>query len=269
VLPAWHGRAVASITRREVIDLVESVAAATPYAGNRLLAALSKFFGWLVARDAIPMSPAAGVERPHREVARERVLDDDELRRLWRASEGTGAFGAALRLMVLLGCRRTEASAMKWGELDEAQRLWRLPAERVKNARAIVVPLPVQAWAIVASRPQINGSAYVFTSDGRTPIVGWPKTKRHISTKAGLDPKSWRLHDLRRTCASGMQRLGTPVPVVEKALNHASGTFRGIVSTYQRHDYADDVRVALQRWADHVELLVAGKPAKIAKLRRR
>jgi integrase len=268
VLPAWHGRPVASITRRDVIELVEDVAVKTPYAANRLLAALSKFFSWLCARDAIPLSPAAGVERPHREEVRQRTLADAELRALWLACEGEGAFGAALRTMLLTGCRRTEASAMAWSELDQERRLWRLPAERVKNARPHAVPLPAQAWTIIRSLPQINGSAFVFTTDGRTPIVGWPKVKLRISAKAGLDPESWRLHDLRRSAASGMQRLGISVPVVEKALNHTSGTFGGIVSTYQTHDYADEVRIALQRWADHVERLVEGKPAKVVKLRK-
>jgi integrase len=269
VLPAWRGRKVADIARREIIDLVESVAADTPYAGNRLLAALSKFFSWLVARDVIAMSPAAGVERPHREVARERVLDDDELRRLWRACEDEGPFGAALRLMILTGTRRNEVSAMPWEELHENRQLWLLPAERTKNDRPHAIPLPTQARAIIESRPQINGSAFVFTIDGRRPIVGWAKVKREISIKAGLNPKSWRLHDLRRTCASGMQRLGTPVPVVEKALNHVSGTFRGIVATYQRHTYAKEIRVALQAWADHVEELVSGrKSSKVVRIRK-
>jgi integrase len=232
VLPAWRGRAVASITRRDVIELVEDVAVRTPYAANRLLAALSKFFGWLCARDAIPLSPAAGVERPHREEARQRTLDDNELRALWLACEGEGAFGAALRMLALTGCRRTEVSAMTWSELDAERRLWRLPAERVKNAQACVVPLPVQAWAIIQALPRINGSAFVFTTDGRSPIVGWPKVKRRISAKAGLHPENWRLHDVRRTCASGMQRLGISVPVVEKALNHTSGTFSRLLKNH-------------------------------------
>jgi integrase len=259
VLPAWHGRTVASITRRDVIDLVEQVAVDTPYAANRLLAALSRFFKWLCGRDAIPASPAMGVERPHQEVARQRTLDDAELRALWRACEGEGSFGAALRMLVLTGCRRNEVSQMKWSEIDDKRQLWLLPAERTKSDRAHVVPLSSQAWAILQSLPQINGSDFVFTTDGRGPIIGWAKVKSRISHKAGLDAKSWRLHDTRRSCASGMQRLGVPVPVVEKALNHASGIFRGIVAVYQTHDYADDVRDALQRWANHVEGVVAGK----------
>ena len=109
----------------------------------------------------------------------------------------------------------------------------------------------------------------IFSADGEKPVTGWDKAKVRISTKAGIAPDSWRLHDLRRTCASRMQKLGVSVPVIEKALNHVSGTFRGIVGVYQQHDYADEVRIALQRWADRVEEIVGGKPAKIVALRGR
>jgi integrase len=259
VLPAWRGRPVAGITRRDVIDLVETVAAAAPYSANRLLAALSKFFNWLRSRDVLSVSPAAGVERPHKEIARQRTLDDGELRALWRACEGEGPFGAALRLMLLTGARRNEASKMPWAELDRKRRLWLLPSTRTKNERPHEIPLSSQAWTILEALPQINGSEFVFTTDGRTPVVGWAKVKARISAKAGLDATTWRLHDLRRTAASGMQRLGVSVPVVEKALNHQGGVFRGIVSTYQTHDYADDVRIAFQKWGDHVADLVSGR----------
>jgi hypothetical protein len=126
--------------------------------------------------------------------------------------------------------------------------------------------LPSQAWAILEAQPRIAGSDFVFTLDGR-PIVGWAKVKARISAKAGLDTESWRLHDTRRTCAAGLQRLGIRTEVIERALNHRSGVFRGIVSTYQTHDFADEVRIALQRWTDHVEQIISGKPAKVVRLR--
>jgi integrase len=262
VLPAWHGRPVASITRRDVIELIEGVALKTPYAANRLLAALSKFFKWLCARDAIALSPVAGVERPHREVPRQRALDDRELRALWLACEGEGAFGAALRLMLLVGARRNEASGLRWSELDEQRHEWRLPSARSKNHREHLVPLPAQAWAIIQSMPRINGSDFVFTSDGRTPILGWAKVKRRISVKAGLDPESWRLHDTRRSCASGLQRLGIRSETIERALNHRGGVFRGIVGIYQVDPLEEEVRVALQRWGAYVADLVSGRPSR-------
>lgn len=266
VLPAWRGRSIHSIRRRDVIDLIEHVALDRPYLANRTLGVLSKFFNWLCARDVLAISPAAGVERPHQEEVRNRTLTDPELRALWLAAEEDGPFGSALRLLILTGARRNEVSQLRWAEIDEERRLWVLPPERSKNARRHVVPLSLQAWKIIEAARRIAGCPYVFTVDGRSPIVGWAKAKTRFSAKAGVEETSWRLHDLRRSCAAGMQRLGVSVPVVEKALNHQSGVFRGIVSTYQTHDYADEVRVALQKWGDHVDQLVSGKAAKVVPL---
>jgi len=130
-----------------------------------------------------------------------------------------------------------------------------------------VIPLSTQAWTLIQAQPRFAGCRYVFTTDGRTAIAAWDKHKRRIGAQAGIAYNAWRLHDLRRTCASGMQKLGISVPVIEKALNHTSGTFRGIVGVYQRHDYADEIRIALQRWADRVEEIAGGKPAKVVNLR--
>jgi integrase len=269
ILPAWRGRSIADIRKRDVIDLVESVAVSgRGYLANRTLGTLSKFFNWLVARDALAFSPVTGIEKPHQEEVRERTLTDAELRRLWLACEDSEPFGQALRVLILTGARRNEISQMRWSELDEGE-TWTLPRERSKNRRPHKLVLPSQARAIIAAMPVIAGCDFVFTADGKRPVTGWDKAKVRISAKAGIAAESWRLHDARRTCASGMQKLGVSVPVIEKALNHVSGTFRGIVGVYQTHDYADEVRIALQKWADRVEEIVGGKPAKVVKLRGR
>jgi integrase len=269
VLPAWRGRSIHDIRRRDVIDLIEKVATDRPYAANRTLAALSKFANWLVARDAIATSFTTGVPRPHREVARGRTLDAMELRALWLASAGKEPSARAARLLILTGCRRNEVGHMRWSEIDPERRLWTIPAERSKNGRAHVVPLSTQAWVVLTGEPRLAGCDFVFSLDGEVPINHWGGAKDRLSAKAGIDPASWRLHDLRRTCAAGMQALGVSVAVVEKALNHVGGEFRGIVGTYQTHDYRDEISVALQRWGDRVEQLVGGKPAKVVRLRRR
>jgi integrase len=268
VLPAWRGRSIDSIRKRDVIDLVESVAVSgRGYLANRTLGTLSKFFNWLTARDALAFSPVTGIEKPHQEEVRERTLSDTELRRLWLACEEEGPFGQALRVLVLTGARRNEVSQMRWSELVE-DGVWTLPRERSKNRRPHKIVLPMQARAIIAAMPHIADCDFVFSADGKRPVTGWDKAKVRISAKAGIVADSWRLHDLRRTAASGMQRLGVSVPVIEKTLNHVSGTFRGIVGVYQQHDYADEVRIALQKWADRVEEIVGGKPAKVVALRR-
>jgi integrase len=262
ILPVWRGRSIHDIRRRDVIDLIEGIATDRPYLANRTREVLSKFFNWLCARDLIAASPVTGVERPHKEVPRSRTLSDAEIRALWLAGEGDGPFGQALQLLILTGARRNEVSCLKWSEIDADRRLWLLPRERAKNAREHAIPLSPQAWKIIQAMPRIAGCAFVFSADGRSPITGWAKAKTRISAKAGLDETDWRLHDVRRGVAAGLQRLGISVAVVEKALNHQSGVFRGIVSTYQTHDYADEIRAALQRWADHVEQLVSGKSSR-------
>jgi integrase len=270
VLPAWHGRSVRDIRRRDVIDLVERIAEERGgYMANRTLGVLSKFFNWLVGRDVIETPPVAGVVRPHREVARDRVLADDEVKRLWLACEGEGAFGPALRLLLLTGQRKNEVCLMHWDALDEAERTWTIPAARAKNGVAHKVPLSKQAWTLIQAMPRFVGNEHVFAGRaGRGAINGgWDKAKTRISGKAGIEESSWRLHDLRRTAASGLQKLGVRVEVIERALNHTSGSFRGVIGVYQRHDYADEIAVALQRWADRVDEIVSGRAAKVVPLR--
>jgi integrase len=140
--------------------------------------------------------------------------------------------------------------------------VWSLPPERVKNGQRHEVPLSTQALAAIESVPVFAGQEdHVFP----------PASMSHL--KAALDrhmkvAQPWVFHDLRRTAASGMARLGIRLPVIEKCLNHASGSFRGIVGVYQRHDFAAEKRDALQRWADHVEAVVKGGPVgKVIKLR--
>lgn len=267
VLPAWRGRSVHSIRRRDVIELIEHIATDRPYLANRTLGVLSKFFRWLQSRDMIETVPTAGVVRPFEEKRRTRTLVDDELRRLWLAGVGDGPFGAALQVLLVSACRRDEISRMCWSELDLERRLFVLKGERTKNGVEHAVPLPAQAWKIIEAQPRFEGCPYVFTANGRDPVIGWDKAKKRLSEKAGIDEKSWRLHDLRRSAASGMQRLGVPVHLIERCLNHVSGTFGGIVGVYQTYDYADEMRGALRRWADHIDQLVSGKPAKVVKLR--
>ena len=104
----------------------------------------------------------------------------------------------------------------------------------------------------------------------KRPIIGWAKAKTRLSAKAGIAEEGWRLHDLRRTCASGMQKLGTRVEAIERALNHRSGVYRGVVGIYQTDKLDDECAVAFQRWADRVDEIVGDKrPAKVVKLRRR
>jgi integrase len=262
VLPAWGNRSIHDIARRDVIELLERIAVDRPILANRVKAVLSRFFGWLCERDVIAASPCVGVKSPSKEVVRDRVLADDELRRLWLASDAVGGnAGAYTKLLILTGQRRSEIAGLKWSEVGED--VLALPSERMKGKQAHVVPLSTQAAAIIATQPKADD--FVL---GRA--LGWHfhHVKQALDAHMG-DTSKWVIHDIRRSVASGMARIGVPVPVVEKILAHRSGTFRGIVGTYQRHSFLPEMAVALQKWSDHVEQLVGAKPSKVVKLHRR
>src|SRR5262245_319471 len=271
VLPRWRGRVVHDITRRDVLDILDRVVdGGAPIAANRVFAAVRKFFNWCVARDILAASPCAGVKPPTAERARDRVLSDDQLRRVWAAAEKLdGTFGPLVKLLALTGQRRDEVAGVRWDELDLDTRLWTLPPARTKNNQPHEVPLSKAALAVLQKVPRIASSPFVLTTNGgASPASGYSKNKRRLDALLPADMPPWRLHDLRRTAASGLARLGINLPVIEKVLNHSSGSFAGIVGVYQKHSFADEKRAALEAWGNFVAALVEGKPtSKVVRLR--
>jgi integrase len=259
VLPAWRGRIIHDIKRRDVIDLVEGVAERTPILANRVHAALSKFFNWLASRDVIVASPCAGVARPSKEQPRDRILNDEEIKAVWTACDAIGGQGGAcVKMMLITGQRRGEVAGMRRGEIEGD--MWTLPPERTKNGQKHLVPLSRQAMAIIKSMPQIVGDVdYVFPGSGNRRLAGFSHIKDRIDARTKFKAP-WTIHDLRRTVASGMARIGITLPVIERVLNHAGGSFAGIVGVYQRHDYAAERRQALETWGTFVADLVSNRP---------
>jgi integrase len=204
---------------------------------------------------------------PPAPAARDRVLTDAEVGQVWRACGASGEpFGSAVRLLLLTGCRLNEVAGMRTPELSDDGATWTIPGERTKNGRAHVVPLSPQAREVLAGVLRISDSL-VFTTNGRTPVSGWSKVKRRLDRAAEIP--SWRLHDLRRTAATGMAELGVPPHVVEAALNHVSGARAGVAGTYNRAAYAAEKRAALERWGAHVAGLASGRrAAKVVPIRR-
>jgi integrase len=208
-----------------------------------------------------------GIERPAPEQSRERVLADKELKSIWQAADELGhPYAGIVKLLILTGQRRNEIAGLRWSEIDLDVRSLHLPAQRTKNARAHDVPLSAQALAIVAGLPRLVDADLVFTVK-RKPVTGFSRAKERLNGASGVT--DWTLHDIRRTVASGLQRLGVRLEVTEAVLNHKSGSMAGIVGVYQRHDYASEKRDALQRWADHVDALVSGAKANVVALRGR
>jgi integrase len=260
MLKEWSGRTVHDVKRRDVIDLIEAVVDERgPIMANRANAHIRRLFAWLCERDILQSSPCVGVKPPAKEHARDRILSDDEVKRLWLACDAVGGrVGPAVKLLLLTGQRLGEVVGLRRSEISGD--VWTLPPERTKNGRRHQVPLARQALAIVNDMPIIAGEEdFVFTSSKTGRLGSFGHLKIALDAHMKLS-QPWVLHDCRRSCASGMQRLGVRAEVIERALNHRSGVYRGIAGVYQADPLTNDVRVALQRWSDHVEQVVSGKP---------
>jgi integrase len=277
VMGAWTGRKIQEITKRDVVTLLDTVRDRAPVMANRNLAAIRKLFNWCLARDIIQISPCTLIEPPAPERSRDRILSDAELRLVWDAANSEGwPFSPLVKLLVLTGQRLSEVGGMRWEELDFENNLWTLPAERVKNGQRHEVPLSGGAIEILIALPRIKTTkGFVFTTHRDAAVSGFSRAKHRLDVailnalpSGALTPEHWTFHDLRRTLASGMARLGIQLPVIEKVLNHSSGTFRGVVGVYQRHSFSDEKRKALDAWASFVQSVVSSQPLEnVIKLR--
>lgn len=246
-------------------------------------------FAWAVKRGAVRVNPFADLPVTKSIAKRERVLSDNELAEIWRAAgDAASPYGAIIRLLILTGQRRGEVAGMTWDEISDDLATWSLPPERTKNGAAHMVPLPAPARGLLkALLPEDANETKRFVSDRRataalalpgalgTPFAGWSKAKRTLdeaimdarakaAAAAGRSPAPlipWNVHDLRRTVATGLQRLGVRLEVTEAVLNHISGSRGGIAGVYQRHDWAAEKRAALDAWAAHIDSIVEGRTA--------
>jgi integrase len=276
VLPRWGSRSIQEITRREVLELLDRITdRGAPIMANRTLATVRRMFAWCVERDMLPTSPCTGVRPPGPEHARDRILSDDELRLIWHAcDEIRWPFGPLTKMLLLTGQRRDEVAEMCWSEVDLEKRLWVIPRERMKNDVAHEVPLSDAAASLLRSLPRIRSRpGLVFTTTGESAVGGFSRAKERLDTAvlelmrndpvlrdaepSKIDASArWTFHDVRRTCATGMARLGVNLPVIEKILNHTSGSFGGIVGIYQRHSFSEEKRAALETWCRFIMRLV-------------
>ena len=187
------------------------------------------------------------------------------------------------QLLLLTAQRRDEVGGLEWSELDLDKRLWAMPRHKAKNDREHEVHLSALAMEIVERLPAIGEEPrFVFTTTGETHVSGYSKSKerldRHMLEQmhaelsiAGRDPEraaieKWNLHDLRRTAATGMARLNIQPHVVDRILNHVSGTIRGVAAVYNRHAYIEERKAALETWGRYVENLVRPQAANIVQI---
>jgi integrase len=287
LLPRWDGRPIASISRREIISMIGEIKNKRPGPGVRSLGGeeaarqtlsyLKRLFSFALARDLLDASPAAaissleliGVKKP-----RQRVLSDEELRKVltafpWDTREGVeprdrGRWPIApmLWLLAILGVRRGELAAATWDRVDLDRATWLIPAEHSKNAEPHLVPLPQMAVRILKSLPKFLGPI-IFTTNGTSEIGGWSAFKHEIDHRSGVT--GWTLHDVRRTARTGWSALGIPVHVCEQMLGHAQ---RGIISVYDVHRYENERREALERWSARIaEIVSPPLPLDVVRLR--
>jgi integrase len=247
----WAGRSIHEITKRDVVELVSAIEQrGAPVAANKALKSVKTFLRWCVGRAVLDQSPADGVPLPAKEVARDRVLNDKELAQvILGARKIGGRYGAIVELLALTGQRREEVAGLQREELDLAHRVWTIPKQRTKNAKAHVVHLSDQSVAVLRRVDQRRSLL------GTKPFRDFSRAKRLLDQVSGV--AGWRLHDLRRTCVSGMARLGIPPHIADKILNHNAGTISGVAAVYQRHEFLSERREALERWGTHVAHIVA------------
>lgn len=273
IIPAFGDRAADKITRGEITRFIDDIARTAPVMARNVLGYLSAFYSWALPRlDELPGNPCRDAGRPPAPKPRERVLSEREIGLLWRVlNREKKPFGPAIKLLLITGQRRNEVFDADRSEFDLDAKLWTIPRQRAKNGTTHLVPLTPAAIAIVKDLLATEKSDKLLPARGNWDASpsGFSKAMARIrdALEAELKQKvpHWTLHDLRRTMATGLQRLGVRLEVTEAVLNHLSGSRSGIVGVYQRHNYFEEKRVALAAWACEVRRLArAGASARRA-----
>ena len=244
-----HRLRLAEIDRRTIaLRLAEIEQASGPVARNRTRASLSAFFAFAIREGLIETNPVAGTGRADEAHSRDHVLTEQELSAILKAL-GQDQFGNIVRLLVLTGQRRNEIGGLRWSEVDFDRGLIVLPPARTKNKRLHELPLSPQVQSILER--QSRNAEFVW---GRR-WTSWSNGKDDLDQRLPTSIRDWRLHDLRRTAATMMAELGVLPHIIEAVLNHVSGHRAGVAGIYNRARYQDEMRAALQRWADYVDSL--------------
>lgn len=262
LLPKFGSQPITQLAHKDLQSVIDAIPLYKRAMRRNVFAYSSVLFGWALRRQYIPANPLSSMEKPQAPISRDRVLDDAELFKVWKATEFlSDPWGAFYRLLILTGQRKSEVAGIAWSELSRSTAIWTIPADRAKNKSPHLVPLSAP---VIAELDRLAGgqswpqAGYALTTTGRAPISGFSKAKRILDEQIaelgqGASVSHWRVHDLRRTVATGLQRLGVRFEVTEAVLNHISGAKGGIAGVYQRHDWAEEKQAALEAWASYVE----------------
>jgi integrase len=259
LLPAWRHLPARSITPREVHRVLDGILdRGSPVMANRTRALISRLFNFGIEREVVAHNPVVGVRPPAREHSRQVVLSEAQLRTLWAVWDAERSITAAVfQLLLVTAQREREVLTMRWEDVDGPW--WRIPPNVVKNKLAHRVYLPPLALAILDDLRAITGrGAWVFASPKKVarPVVAINKAAERFRATSGVD--GWTPHDLRRTAATHMGRMGVNRLVIGKVLNHSEP---GVTAIYDRSTYEPEMQDALCRWAAELQSLVGAGPA--------
>jgi integrase len=264
-LAALSGMGIAAVDRRAIAAQISRIATTAPSQANRTLTSVHAFFRWAVGEGLIENNPATDCNKAQESGARERFLTKDEIRALWTALPA-GDYGDLVKLLLLTGQRRQEFGDLHWSEIDFETGQITLSGERTKNQRTHIIPMSGTVAEILRARPRNPERDLVFGEKGRGGFGDWSKAKARLDTM--LEIPAWRIHDLRRTCATGMAELGVQPHIIEAVLNHISGHKGGVAGIYNRATYENEKRTALTLWANHVEAIVSDRAPKVVPMKR-
>lgn len=264
IMPAWKDIPVADIRRTDVKALFMAKAETSPVAANRLLSMIRTIFNYAIDEELIEANPAARI-RPETETERERYLSEAEIKTFWHGLDKAPIepqVRHALKFLLVTGQRRGEVAGASWSEFDFAKGEWTIPGSRTKNGRTHVVPISELGWDVLADLAErADGGDFVFPGAfGNKPLSPYSVSQGMKKSRAalGLTDNPAKPHDLRRTFASGLARLGIPRLTISRLLNHREG---GITSIYDRHNYAGEMATAAQAWGNRLREIVTAKSA--------
>ena len=252
VRPALKNYKLKDIQKRDIIKLVDLVGRTAPTQANRVLAFTKRFFNWCVSRDLLDVSPANGIAKFSNEVSRDRVLNESELEKVLNATfKMRYPFGPLFRILLMTGQRLNEVSGLTWSEIDMLSATWKIPRDRVKNKSSHLVHLSQPVLEELERLRSISKHDLIFTTTGKTAVSGFSRAKHQLDNLSGI--RDWRLHDLRRTFATvATETLGFTPFVVDRVLNHVSGSVKGIAAVYQRGEYIEQRRGVLDAWGQYL-----------------
>ncbi len=273
--PKLGSRPLSTITRADISDVIDTARVRSHAVGRNAFAALRPLFAWAHERGILDANPMINMRGPEPLKSRDRVLTDEEIKAFWSAAERLGGvFAPLFKLLLLTGQRREEVAGLAWEEIDFDKASWMIPASRTKNGRPHFLDLSPQAVGILERLHQarLANRSLVFTTTGETSVSGFSKAKAALDklmvAELGKPLTPWRIHDLRRTAASGMAGLGFAPQVIERVLNHVSGAQGGLVGVYQRHNYREERKAAITGWGAHLDRLVGAEVSNVVECRR-